>query len=144
MPTLGEREFLRITTPKPIICYQSQTPSDFDESPGFSPSKSFEISPVRSPVSSVSGSSLRNQVVADFIAKREPQAVFPKNSNFQACITPSNYSNSSMETNQSRKKDAFSTDPGQNIIEEKTFTGNRVQRATSKPSIPRIGPFISG
>lgn len=138
-PTFGEKEFLRITTPKPLLRNQSQTPSDIDESPGFSPDKSLEISPTRSPVPSVSGASLRSQVIAEILMKREPQVVFPKNSNFQACITPSSYSTSSVETHLRSRKDITPTDS-----EDKKQNESRMQRIPSKPSIPRIGPFISG
>jgi len=99
-PAFGEREFLRITTPKPITHSQqlSKTPSDVGESPVISPDKSVELSPMRSPAPSVSGTSVRSQVIAEILMKREPQVVFPKNSKFQACITPSNYSTSSVES----------------------------------------------
>ena len=106
-PTFEEREFLRITTPKPITNYQqlkSKSPSDLGESPGFSPDKSVEVSPMRSPVHSVSGTSVRSQLQG-ILMRREPQVVFPKNSNFQACITPSNYSTSSVSRVRYRKAD---------------------------------------
>lgn len=145
-PTFGEREFLRITTPKPIThCQQlSKTPSDFGESPGFSPEKSVEVSPMRSPVPSVSGTSVRSQVIAEILMKREPQVVFPKNSNFQACITPSNYSTSSVESHIRYRKDGTPDGIAQDLDEEKNYNENHMQRMPSKPSIPRIGPFISG
>lgn len=147
-PTLGEREFLRITTPKPLIHCQhlSKTPSDFGESPGFSPEKSVEVSPMRSPVPSVSGTSLRSQVIAEIFMKREPQVVFPKNSNFQACITPSNYSTSSVESHIRHRRGCTPDSIVQDLDEEleRNHNENRVQRMPSKPSIPRIGPFISG
>ncbi|KAL9979371.1 hypothetical protein ACROYT_G017025 [Oculina patagonica] len=147
-PTLGEKEFLRITTPKPLIHGQqlSKTPSDFGESPGFSPEKSVEVSPMRSPVPSVSGTSLRSQVIAEILMKREPQVVFPKNSNFQACITPSNYSTSSVESHIRQRRgctpDGIVPDLDEEL--ERNHNEKRMQRIPSKPSIPRIGPFISG
>lgn len=148
-PTFGEKEFLRITTPKPLIHCQSlsKTPSDFGESPGFSPDKSVEVSPMRSPVPSVSGTSLRSQVIAEILMKREPQAVFPKNSNFQACITPSNYSTSSVESHIRHRKNCITNGIiTQDLDEEpeRNCTELPVQRMPSKPSIPKIGPFISG
>lgn len=139
-PTFGEREFLRITTPKPLIRCQSQTPSDFGESPGFSPEKSVQASPAPS----ISGTSLRSQVIAQILMKREPQVVFPKNSNFQACITPSNYSTSSVESHIRHRKDGTPDSIGEDLAEDRNHNENRVQRMPSKPSIPRIGPFISG
>lgn len=148
-PTFGEREFLRITTPKPLIHCQrllSKTPSDFGESPGFSPEKSVDVSPMRSPVPSVSGTSLRSQVIAEILMKREPQVVFPKNSNFQACITPSNYSTSSVESHIRHRKDYTPDGIAQDVDKELegNHIENHVQRIPSKPSIPTIGPFISG
>jgi len=92
----------------------------------------------------VSGTSLRSQVIDEILMKREPQAVFPKNSNFQACITPSNYSTSSVETHIRNRKVTSPTGHGQNATEEKNQNDSHVQRIPSKPSIPRIGPFISG
>lgn len=145
-PTFEEREFLRITTSKPIIhCQQlGKTPSDFGESPGFSPYKSVEVSPTRSPVSSVSGISVRSQATAEIWMKREPQVVFPKNSSFQACITPSNYSTSSVESHNWHIKDSTPDGLAQDLDEEKNYNENHKKRMPSKPSIPRIGPFISG
>ena len=145
-PTFGEREFLRITTPKPITHNQqlSKTPSDFGESPGFSPDKSVEVSPMRSPAPSVSGTSIKSQVIAEILMKREPQVVFPKNSNFQACITPSNYSTSSVESHIRYKKDGTFDSIEQDLDGEKNHNENHIKRMPSKPSIPRIGPFISG
>lgn len=145
-PTLETREFLRITTPKPIThCQQlSKTPSDFGESPVFSPDKSVEVSPMRSPVPSASGTSIKSQVIAEILMKREPQVVFPKHSNFQACITPSNYSSSSVESHIRYRKDGTLDNITQDVVEEKNYNENHVKRMPSKPSIPRIGPFISG
>ena len=99
---------------------------------------------MRSPLFSVSGTSLRSQAIAEILMKREPQVVFPKNSNFQACITPSNYSTSSVETHLRKQKDMSSVNYGQNLSEDKNKNENHVQRISSKPAIPRIGPFISG
>ena len=144
-PTFGEKEFLRITTPKPLIRYHSQTPSDFDESLGFSPNKSSEISPSPSLVPSLSGTGLRSQVIAEILMKREPQVVFPKNSKFQACVTPSNYSTSSVETHLRNRKDISPIDSCQNGAEDESQSElSQLRRMPSKPSIPRIGPFISG
>lgn len=99
---------------------------------------------MRSPLPSVSGTSLRSQVIAEILMKREPQVVFPKNSKFQACITPSNYSTSSVETHLKKRKDMPCNNHGQNLSEDKNKNENHVQRIPSKPAIPRIGPFISG
>ena len=84
-PTFGEKEFLRIITPKPLIQSQAVRHMLLDccESPSFSPDKGMEVSPTRSLTSSASGSSIPSQVFADILMKREPQVVFPKNSNFQ-------------------------------------------------------------
>lgn len=78
--------------------------------------------------------------------KREPQVVFPKNSNFQACITPSNYSTSSVESHIRHRRGCTPDSIVQDLDEEleRNHNENRVQRMPSKPSIPRIGPFISG
>ena len=144
-PTFGEKEFLRITTPKPLIRYHSQTPSDFDESLGFSPNKSSEISPSPSLVPSLSGTGLRSQVIAEILMKRERQVVFPKNSKFQACVTPSNYSTSSVETHSRNRKDISPIDSCQNGTEDESQSElSQLRRMPSKPSITRIGPFISG
>lgn len=124
--------------------YQNHTPNDFDESPGFSPSKSFETSPARSPATLINGSNIQGTVIAHIFSKRQPQAVFPKNSNFQACITPLNYPDSCVEKNQTTKKDTLPLEHGQNIREDKNLSKNGVQMVKSRPSIPRIGPFISG
>lgn len=144
MPTFGGREFLHIATPKPLIRSQNHTPSDFDELPGFSPSKSFETSLARSPATPISGSNIQGKVVADIFSKRQPQAVFPKNCNFQACITPLNYWDGSAEKNQTTKKDTLPGEHGENVAEDKKLNENGVQVVKSRPFIPRIGPFISG
>ena len=144
--TFEEREFLRITTPKPIThCQQlTKTPSDLGESPGFSPDKSIEVSPMRSPAPSVSGTSIKSQVIAEIFKKRDPQVVFPKNSNFQACITPSSYSTSSVESHIRYRKDGTHDSIEQDLDGEQNYNENHIKRMPSKPSIPRIGPFISG
>lgn len=103
-----------------------------------------EISPARSPVPSLSGTRLRSQVIAEILMKREPQAVFPKNSNFQACITPSNYSTRKAETQRRKRDDLAAMDLEQKFSEDQNVNENRAQRVSSQPSIPRIGPFISG
>ena len=99
---------------------------------------------MRSPVSSVSGTSLRSQVIADILMKREPQVVFPKKSNFQACITPSNYSTSSVDSHIKHRKAETPVDIEEDLIEENDHNNQRVSRMPSKPSFPKIGPFILG
>ncbi|PFX24364.1 hypothetical protein AWC38_SpisGene11018 [Stylophora pistillata] len=141
------KEFLRIISPKPLICNQtvSHMSSDYGESPSFSLEKSMEVSPTRSPISSISGTSLRSQSIADVLMKRVRQVVFPKNSKFQACITPSNHSSSSVASQIRHQRTDTPKDTEKDVIEENIHNTHQVSSSSSsKSSFPKIGPFIFG
>ena len=77
--------------------------------------------------------------------------MFPKNSNFQACITPTSYVKSTISEELKQQKDHTSAQetinvdvqhPRHNV--EQCMSRERIERVVSRPSIPKVGPFISG
>ena len=145
-PTLGEKEFLHITTPMSLSVHQN---GDSSLTPTASPS--WNTLKSTSPALMECESIQRNTgaMTTELFLKREPQAAFPKNSNFQACITPANYSKSSIASQLREKREPGETDEVTSFVEpfpsdEQLQEPRKIHRVASRPSVPQIGPFLSG